>query len=76
MMRGMFPNGTEVLTFGIENTFQIFLYNTLKLKSKGHIFPDDIQECILDNFWFQHNNKREEKGYMLTILNSLVDILT
>ncbi|KAB8083434.1 hypothetical protein EE612_005619 [Oryza sativa] len=35
--------------------------------------PDKVQEYILDNFWYQYNNKREEKGYMLSILNSLAE---
>lgn len=73
MKRGLLPNGVEVFTFGNENTLKIFPPNTFKFKPKGHIALDEIQECILDNFWFQYNNKREEKGYMLSILNSLAE---
>jgi hypothetical protein len=73
MKRGLLPTGAEVFTFGTENTLKIFPPNTFKFKPKGHIVLDDIQECILDNFWFQYNNKREEKGYMLSILNSLAE---
>jgi hypothetical protein len=73
MKRGILPNGTEVFTFEIDNTLRIFLPNTFKFKAKGHIVLDEIQECILDNFWFQYNNKREEKGYLLSILNSLAE---
>jgi hypothetical protein len=73
MKRGILPNGTEVFTFGIDNTLRIFPPNTFKFKAKGHIALDEIQECILDNFWFQYNNKREEKGYLLSILNSLAE---
>lgn len=61
----------EVFTFHIENTLKIFPPNTFKFKPKGHIIHDEIQEYILDNFWFQYNNEREEKGYILSILNSL-----
>jgi hypothetical protein len=52
MKRGILPNGTEVFTFGIDNTLRIFSPNTFKFKAKGHIALDEIQECILDNFWF------------------------
>jgi hypothetical protein len=69
----MLPNGMEVFAFGIENTLKIFPPNTFKFNPKGHIVLDDIQQCILDNFWFQYNAKREEKGYMLSILNSLAE---
>jgi hypothetical protein len=73
MKRGIPPNGTEVFTFGIDNTLRIFSPNTFKFKAKGHIILDEIQECILDNFWFQYNNKREENGYLSSILNSLAE---
>ena len=73
MKRGILPNRTEVFTFGIENTLKIFPPNTFKFNPKSHIALDDIQQCILDNFWYQYNNKREEKGYMLSILNSLAE---
>jgi hypothetical protein len=73
MKGGILPNGTEVFTFEIENTLRIFPLNTFKFKAKGHIALDEIQECILDNFWFQYNNKREEKGYLLSIMNSLAE---
>lgn len=32
-----------------------------------------MQECILDNLWYQYNNKRDDKGYFLSILNSLAE---
>ena len=74
MKRGILPNRTEVFTFGIENTLKIFPPNTFKFNPKSHIALDDIQQCILDNFWYQYNYKREEKkGYMLSILNSLAE---
>ena len=71
MKRGLLPSGGEVYTFGTENTLRIFPQNTFNFKPKGHITLDNIQQCILDNFWYQYNNKREDKGYMLSILNSL-----
>jgi hypothetical protein len=42
MKRGIFPNGIEVFTFGIENTLRIFPPNTFKFKEKGHIVLDEI----------------------------------
>jgi hypothetical protein len=60
-----------VFAFGLENTLKIFPPNTFKVNPKGHIALNDMQQCILDNFWFQYNVKREDKGYMLSILNSL-----
>lgn len=73
MKRGLLPNGSEVFTFGSNNSLKIFPPNTFKFKPKGHIYIDEIQQCILDNFWFQHNVKKEETGYMLSILNSLAE---
>lgn len=63
----------ETFIFGPENKLRIFPPNSYKFKPKDHIILDEVQECILDNFWFQYNNKREEKGYMLSILNSLAE---
>jgi hypothetical protein len=34
---------------------------------------DEVQGCILDNFWYQYKNRREEKGCMLSILNNLAE---
>ena len=73
MKRGTSPIGGECFNFGTENKLRIFPPNTYKFKPRDHIVLDDIQECILDNFWFQYNNKREDKGYMLAILNSLAE---
>uniref|UniRef100_A0ACD6ASL3 Uncharacterized protein n=1 Tax=Avena sativa TaxID=4498 RepID=A0ACD6ASL3_AVESA len=73
MKRGLLPNGSEVFTFGSNNSLKIFPPNTFKFKPKGHIYIDEIQQCILDNFWFQHNVKKDETGYMLSILNSLAE---
>ena len=71
--KGTSPIGGECFSFGTENKLRIFPPNTYKLKPRDHIVLDDIQECILDNFWFQYNNKREDKGYMIAILNSLAE---
>ena len=66
-------SGFESFSFGAENKLRIFPPNSYKFKSKDHIILDEVQECILDNFWYQYNNKREDKGYMLSILNSLAE---
>ena len=73
MKRGLGFNGIETMSFGAENKLRIFPPNTYKFKPKNHIVLDDKQECILDNFWYQYNIKREDKGYMLSILNSLAE---
>lgn len=73
MKRGLSFNGIETMSFGAENKLRIFPPNTYKFKPKNHIVLDDQQECILDNLWYQYNNKREDKGYMLSILNSLAE---
>jgi hypothetical protein len=74
MKKGMSFRGAEHFTFGQENKLRIFPPNTYKFKPKNdHIILDEVQECILDNFWFLYNNKREDKGYMLSILNSLAE---
>lgn len=61
----------EYYTFGNDNKLRVFPPNTFKFKPKDHIFTDEVQQCLLDNLWFQYNNKREDKGYFLAILNSL-----
>jgi hypothetical protein len=71
MKRGMNFNGIETFSFGAENKLRIFPPNSYKFKPKDHIVLDDMQECILDNLWYQYNNKRDDKGYFLSILNSL-----
>jgi hypothetical protein len=73
MKKGLLPNGSEVFTFGIENSLKIFPPNTFNFKPKNHIILDEVQSSILDNFWYQYNNRREDKGYMLSILNSLAE---
>jgi hypothetical protein len=65
--------GVESFSFGNDNKLKIFPPNSFKFKPKDHIIIDEVQECILDNFWYQYNNKREERGYMLSILNSLAE---
>ncbi|WVZ63862.1 hypothetical protein U9M48_013460 [Paspalum notatum var. saurae] len=67
-------NGIETFMFGLENNkLKIFPPNSYNFRPKNHIILDKVQECILDNFWYQYNHKREEKGYMLSILNSLAE---
>jgi len=69
----MSPTGGESFSFGTENRLRIFPTNTYKFKPKDYIVLDEIQECVLDNFWFQYNNKRDDRCYMLAILNSLAE---
>ena len=73
MKKGLHPHGFEAISFGTENSLKIFEPNTFNFRPKKHIILDEVQECILDNFWNQYNNKREDKGYMLSILNSLAE---
>uniref|UniRef100_K4A1T1 Reverse transcriptase/retrotransposon-derived protein RNase H-like domain-containing protein n=1 Tax=Setaria italica TaxID=4555 RepID=K4A1T1_SETIT len=72
-LKGVSPTGIDCFCFGAENKLRIFPPNTYKFKPRDHIVLDEVQECILDNFWYQYNNKREDKGYMLAILNSLAE---
>jgi hypothetical protein len=65
--------GVESFSFENDNKLKIFPPNSFKFKPNDYIIIDEIQECILDNFWYQYNNKREEGGYMLSILNSLAE---
>jgi hypothetical protein len=65
--------GVESFSFGNDNKLKIFPPNSFKFKPKDHIIIDEVQERILDNFWYQYNNKREKRGYMLSILNSLTE---
>jgi hypothetical protein len=73
MKRSTSRMGVESFSFGNDNKLKIFPANSFKFKPKDHIIIDEIQECILDNFWYQYNNKREERAYMLSILNSLAE---
>jgi hypothetical protein len=61
----------EFFIFANDNKLKIFPPNIFKFKPKDHIIIDEVQECILDNFWYKYNHKREERGYMVPILNSL-----
>jgi hypothetical protein len=63
----------ESFSFGNDNKLKIFPPNSFKFKPKDHIIIDEVKECILGNFCYQYNNKREERGYMLSILNSLAE---
>ena len=71
MKRAMNTPEVEYYTFGSDNKLKVFLENTFKFKPKNHIFVDEVQQCLLDNFWYHYNNKKEDKGYYLAILNSL-----
>jgi hypothetical protein len=71
--KGTLPSGHECFIFGEENKLKIFSPNSFNFKAKSHIRLDEIQRCILDNMWFQYAVKREERGYMLSNLNSLAE---
>jgi hypothetical protein len=55
----------ETFVFGQDNKLKVFPPNSYKFKPRGHIILDEVQECILDNFWFQYNNKREKKLHVI-----------
>jgi hypothetical protein len=73
MKRTMNHMGVESISFENDNKLKIFPPNSFKFKPNDHIIIDEVQECILDNFWYQYNNKREEICYILSILISLVE---
>ena len=74
MKKSVTFSGIETSVFGQDNNLRVFPpTNSYKFKPREHIILDEVQECILNNFWFQYNNKREEKGYMLSILNSIAE---
>jgi hypothetical protein len=73
MKRSTNHMGVESFSFGNDNKLKIFPSNSFKFKPKDHIVIDEVQVCILNNFWYQYNNKREERDYMLSILNSLAE---
>ena len=73
MKRGILSGGTECFMFGEDNKLKIFPPNTFNFKPKSHIHIDEIQGCLLDNLWYQYQVKRDEKGYMLSNLNSLAE---
>jgi hypothetical protein len=65
--------GVEFFSFENNDKLKIFPLNSFKFKPKDYIIIDEVQECILDNFWYQYNNKREERCYMISILNNLAE---
>lgn len=71
MKKGLLPNGMETFIFSPENKLRIFPPKTFNFKPKDHIKIDEVQQCVLDNLWYQYNHKREERGYFLSILNCL-----
>uniref|UniRef100_A0A453GU58 Reverse transcriptase RNase H-like domain-containing protein n=1 Tax=Aegilops tauschii subsp. strangulata TaxID=200361 RepID=A0A453GU58_AEGTS len=73
MRKGLFPTRDEYLFFGEENRLKVFQPNTFNFMPKAHIKVDEVQCCILDNFSYQYNLKREETRYLLSILNSLAE---
>ena len=73
MKKAMGYNGTEYYMFGPDNKLRIFPPNTFNFKPKDHIVVDEIQGCILDNLWYQYNHRKDDKGYLLSNLNSLAE---
>jgi hypothetical protein len=37
------------------------------------VIVNNRQQCLLDNFWYQANNAKENKGYFCSVLNSLAE---
>lgn len=72
MKRSTGKKGIDYFNIGA-NKLQIFPPNSYNFKVNDYININEIQECILDNFWYQYNYKREDKNYMLSILNSLAE---
>jgi hypothetical protein len=73
MKRSINHIGVESFSFENDNKLKIFPPNSFKFKPNDYIIIDKVQKCILDNFCYQYNNKREEMDYMLSILNSLAE---
>ena len=73
MKKGMGYNGVEYYIFGPENKLRIFPPNTFNFKPKDHVVLDQVQGCILDNLWYQYNHRKDDKGYLLSTLNSLAE---
>ena len=74
MRRGNTPMSSwEKMQFGAENSLTVFPLNTFNFNPKRHIAVNNKQQCILDNFWYQANNQKENKGYFCSILNSLAE---
>ena len=76
MMKSVTFSGIEIFIFGEDNKLRVFPPNSYKFKPRDHIVLDDVQECILDNFWFQYNNKNRMgislQPRMLFYLHSLI----
>ena len=76
MMKSVTFSGIEIFIFGEDNKLRVFPPNSYKFKPRDHIVLDDVQECILDNFWFQYNNKNRMgislQPRMLFDLHSLI----
>jgi hypothetical protein len=59
--------GVESFSFENDNKLKIFPPNLFKFKPNDHIVIDEVQECILDNFWYQYSNKRGEGLHAINI---------
>jgi hypothetical protein len=74
MKRGNSPiSSWEKMQFGAENALTIFPPNTFNFNPKRHVIVNNRQQCLLDNFWYQANNAKENKGYFCSVLNSLAE---
>lgn len=74
MKRGNSPTSSwEKMQFGAENALTIFPPNTFNFNPKRHVVVNNKQQCLLDNFWYQYNNAKDNKGYFCSVLNSLAE---
>ena len=74
MKRGNSPTSSwEKMQFGAENALTIFPPNTFNFNPKRHVVVNNRQQCLLDNFWYQANNAKDNKGYFCSVLNSLAE---
>ena len=77
MKKSVTFSGIETSVFGQDNNLRVFPpTNSYKFKPREHIILDEVQECILNNFWFQYNNKNRMgislQPRMLFDLHSLI----
>ena len=74
MKRGNTPMSSwEKMQFGSGNALTIFPPNTFNFNPKRHVVVNNRQQCLLDNFWYQANNDKDNKGYFCSVLNSLAE---
>ncbi|KAI4983614.1 hypothetical protein ZWY2020_025480 [Hordeum vulgare] len=73
MKRGTLGSGSECSIFGDDSKLNKNMPNTFNFKPKSHIYIYEIEGWLLDSLWYQFKVKSEEKGYILSSLNSLAE---